>query len=222
MARLATRLMLGEQIEQLNLSEKKIPHYGAKEAVFPFEKFSGVDPVLGPEMRSTGEVLGMSENSSIAYLKSQEGAGLPLPRPPAAGETAKVLVSLSDKDNLRDQSIEVGKSLVKLGFSILATEGTAKFFEENNIPCQIIAKLNEGRPNVIDVIVNREICLAINTPSARAGSIKDEAAIRKAVIKYKIPYITTLAAASAAVKGMAASRNGKGGVKSLQEYHAEI
>ncbi|MCQ2611896.1 MAG: carbamoyl-phosphate synthase large subunit [Treponema sp.] len=222
MARLATRLMLGESLADLNLKDKVIPHHGVKEAVFPFTKFPNVDPVLGPEMRSTGEVLGLSRDFDLAYYKSQEAAGSELPASPNAGEKKKVLVSISDKVALKDQIIEVGKKLSGLGFELIATEGTAKYFTENGIPCEKVNKLAEGRPNVLDVILNKEVCLCINTPAARRGVIQDEEAIRKAALKYKVPYITTIAAAKAAVAGMEAIKNGKGTVKSLQEFHAAI
>lgn len=222
MANLATRLMLGASLESLKLKEKKIPHFGAKEAVFPFDKFENVDPVLGPEMRSTGEVLGMSENFGLAFYKSQEAANACLPDAPKKGEEKTVLISLSEKVNQAKDAIAVGKGLVDMGFKILATEGTAEFFAKAGIPCEIIAKLNEGRPNVLDVILNKEVCLAINTPSAKKDAIKDEAAIRKAVIKYKVPYITTLAAAKAAVQGILASSKGKGIVRSVQDFHKDI
>ncbi|ULQ61188.1 hypothetical protein K7I13_10550 [Brucepastera parasyntrophica] len=116
----------------------------------------------------------------------------------------------------------MGKIFSGLGFKILATEGTAGFYREAGVPCEVIAKLNEGRPNVIDVIVNRSVTLVINTPSAHRDAIVDEAVVRKAVLKYKIPYITTLAAALAAGRGIEAARKGKGNVKALQKYHAEI
>ncbi len=222
MARLATRLMLGESLENLGLGEKVIPHHGVKEAVFPFNKFPGVDPVLGPEMRSTGEVLGLSDSFALAYYKSQEAASGELPAAPEAGEKKKVLVSISDKVALKDQIIECGKKLSSLGFELLATEGTARYFSENGIPCQKIYKLAEGRPNVLDVILNKEVCLCINTPAARRGVIADEETIRKASLKYKVPYITTIAAARAAIAGIEASRDGKGSVKSLQEFHGAI
>ena len=216
MARLATRLMLGEKLESLHLKDKKFKHHGAKEAVFPFDKFPKVDPVLGPEMRSTGEVLGLSENFALAYYKSQEAAGSVLPSEGA------VLISLSDKTNLADQAIEVGKEFAKLGFKIYATEGTAKFYENAGVKCEVVNKINEGRPNVLDIILNKQVNLIINTPWAKRDAIKDESAIRKAAIKYKTPYITTLAAALNTAKGIAAARKGKGSVKSLQEYHAMI
>ena len=222
MARLATRLMLGETLKDLNLKDKVIPHHGVKEAVFPFNKFPNVDPVLGPEMRSTGEVLGLSDSFPLAYYKSQEAAGCELPSAPKAGETKKILVSLSDKVALKEQIIEVGKKLSSLGFELIATEGTAKYFTENGIPCQKVNKIAEGRPNVMDLILNKEVCLCINTPSIRRGVIADEAAIRKAALKYKVPYITTIAAARAAALGIEASKQGKGYVKSLQEFHKAI
>ena len=222
MARLATRLMLGESLQDLRLTEKVIPHHGVKEAVFPFTKFPNVDPVLGPEMRSTGEVLGLSRDFDLAFYKSQEAAGSELPGAPKTGETKKVLVSLSDKVNLKEQIIEVGKNLSSLGFEILATEGTAKYFNDNGIACTKINKIAEGRPNVLDAILNKEVCLCINTPSVRRGVIQDEEAIRKAALKYKVPYITTIAAARAAIAGIEAVKNGKGSVKSLQEFHAAI
>ena len=216
MARLATRLMLGEKLESLNLKDKKFKHFGAKEAVFPFDKFPKVDPVLGPEMRSTGEVLGLSDDYALAYYKSQEAAGSNLPSEGA------VLISLSDKVNLADQAIAIGEEFQKLGFKIYATEGTAKFYEKADVKCEEVNKINEGRPNVLDIILNNQVALIINTPWPRRDAVADESAIRKAAIKYKVPYITTLAGAYNTVKGIAAARNGHGVVKSLQEYHATI
>ncbi len=216
MARLATRLMLGEKLESLNLKDKKFKHFGAKEAVFPFDKFPKVDPVLGPEMRSTGEVLGLSDDYALAYYKSQEAAGSNLP------SEGSVLISLSDKVNLADQAIAIGEEFQKLGFKIYATEGTAKFYEKAGVKCEEVNKINEGRPNVLDIILNNQVALIINTPWPRRDAVADESAIRKAAIKYKVPYITTLAGAYNTVKGIAAARNGHGVVKSLQEYHATI
>ncbi|MCQ2125020.1 MAG: carbamoyl-phosphate synthase large subunit [Fibrobacter sp.] len=216
MARLATRLMMGEKLEDLKLKDKKFKHHGAKEAVFPFDKFPKVDPVLGPEMRSTGEVLGLSEDFALAYYKSQEAAGSILP------SSGAVLISLSDKTNLCDQAIEVCQRFQELGFKIYATEGTAKFYEKAGVKCEVVNKIAEGRPNVLDVILNKQVNLIINTPWARRDAVADESAIRKAAIKYKTPYITTLAAALDTVKGIAAAKAGKGEVKSLQEYHASI
>ena len=219
MAQLATRLMLGETLKSLDLKTKVIPHHGAKEAVFPFDKFPNVDPVLGPEMRSTGEVLGLSKDFGLAFYKSQEAVGMALPKPEAG---AQILISLSEKNSQAAEALSMAKAFSDLGFRITATEGTAEFFRKGGIDCQVVAKINEGRPNVVDLIVNREVCLAINTPSARRNAVVDEEAIRKAALKYRVPYITTLAGASAAVKGIAAALNGSGGVRSLQDYHFGI
>ena len=225
MARLATRLMLGESLQSLGLKEKVIPHYGAKEAVFPFSRFPGVDPILGPEMRSTGEVLGLADNYPLAFYKSQEAAGCELPHAPEPWENKKVLISLSDTHSQEEQVLTIGKTLKNLGFTILATEGTAAFYESHGIKCEHVNKIGEGRPDVVDRILNNEICLAINTPRAKRNYAEDRKTIRKACLKYKVPYITTLAGALAAVKGIEAVKDGKGGeggVKSLQEYHAQV
>ena len=214
MARIATELMLGETVQSLKLVNRVIPYYGVKEAVMPFEKFPEVDPVLGPEMRSTGEVLGLAESFGLAYFKSQEAAQSPLPT--SAG---KVLVSLSEKV---EDAISALKALVTLGFEVIATEGTMKFLEERGISGNVIAKIGSGRPDVLDVIKNREVKLIINTPSGRRDERADDSRIRQAAIKYKVPYLTTLAAAFAAAEGIAAAMHGKGEVRSLQEYHAAI
>ena len=169
--------MLGEKLEDLKLKDKKFKHHGAKEAVFPFDKFPKVDPVLGPEMRSTGEVLGLSDDYALAYYKSQEAAGSLLPSEGA------VLISLSDKVNLSAQAIEIGKEFQKLCFKIYATEGTAKFYEKAGVKCEVVNKIAEGRPNVLDIILNKQVNLIINTPWAKRDAIKDESAIRKAAIK---------------------------------------
>lgn len=216
MARLATRMMMGESMSQLGLKAKKFNHFGAKEAVFPFDKIPGVDPILGPEMRSTGEVLGLSVNFAHAFYKSQEAAGSSLP------SEGSVLISLSDKENLQEQSIAIGKNFVELGFKLIGTKGTAAFFNNAGVPCEPIFKIAEGRPNVVDIIVNRKVQLVINTPWPLRDVIADEEVIRKAALKYKIPYITTLAAAWNAVQGIKAARDCKTPVKSLQEYHQSI
>lgn len=216
MANLATRLMLGEDFHSLNLKHKKIKHFGAKESVFPFDKFPKVDPVLGPEMRSTGEVLGLSGNHAMAFYKSQEAASSTLP------SSGTVLISLSDKETLKDEAIAVGKRFAENGFKIIATEGTARFYLNHGVPCEEIAKIGEGRPNVLDVILNNQVSLVINTPWARRDAVVDESAIRQAAIKYKVPYITTLAAALHSVEGIIAAKVNVEEIKSLQEYHQSI
>ena len=214
MAQIATRLMLGAQISELGLEPKVIPHFGAKEAVFPFDKFPEVDPVLGPEMRSTGEVLGLASTFGLAYYKSQEAANAKLPT-----EEGTVLISLSEKD---PAAAKAAKEFVKLGFKLVGTEGTIRWLAENGIVGEVIHKINEGRPNVLDAIVNRQVSLVINTPSGRRDARADDASIRKAALKYKVPYLTTVAAAVASAQGIRAARDSAGGVKSIQAYHADI
>ncbi len=213
MARLATQLMLGKKLSDLNLKHRKIPHFGVKEAVFPFNMFPEVDPVLGPEMRSTGEVLGMADSFGLAFFKSQQAAKQQLP---AEGT---VLMTVTDDD--KKSALEVAKQFQKLGFKIKATEGTHRFLTDNGIKSERILKMHEGRPNIVDAIKNNEIQLIINTPAGRVSKY-DDSYIRKAAIKYKIPYITTTAAAAAAAKGIAARRNGSAPVRSLQSYHSGI
>ena len=214
MAQIATRLMLGAQISELGLEPKVIPHFGAKEAVFPFDKFPEVDPVLGPEMRSTGEVLGLASTFGLAYYKSQEAASAKLPT-----EEGTVLISLSEKD---PAAAKAAKEFVKLGFKLVGTEGTIRWLAESGIVGEVIHKINEGRPNVLDAIVNRQVSLVINTPSGRRDARADDASIRKAALKYKVPYLTTVAAAVASAQGIRAARDSAGGVKSIQAYHADI
>ena len=215
MARIATRLMLGETVKSLGLDRRKIiPYFGVKEAVLPFEKFPEVDPVLGPEMRSTGEVLGLADTFGLAYFKSQEAAGSPLPTVPG-----KMLVSLSEKQT---DAVAAVQRFAQLGFEIVATEGTAKWLGDHGVKAAVVAKIGEGRPDVLDVIKNREVKLIVNTPSGRRDARADDCRIRQAAIKYKIPYLTTLAAAQAAVEGIAAAMGGSGEVRSLQSYHAAI
>ena len=215
MARVATRLMLGESVASLGLDRKKtIPFFGVKEAVLPFEKFPEVDPVLGPEMRSTGEVLGLAETFGLAYYKSQEAAGSPLPI-----QSGKMLVSLSEKP---DDAALAAKNFVSLGFEIVGTEGTVKFLREKGVPATVVTKIGEGRPDVLDLIKNREVTLILNTPSNRRDARADDNSIRRAAIKYSVPYLTTIAAAVAASEGIKAAREGKGEVRSLQSYHAAI
>ncbi|HQN66633.1 MAG TPA: carbamoyl-phosphate synthase large subunit [Smithellaceae bacterium] len=213
MARLATQIMLGKKLKDLKLRHHAFRHFGVKEAVFPFNMYQEVDPLLGPEMRSTGEVLGLADSFGLAYYKSQEATGQSLP---AEGT---VLITVEEKD--KGGILEVARAFAKIGFRIKASEGTYKFFAANGIAAERILKMHEGRPNIVDAIKNGEIQLVINTPAGRLSKY-DDSYIRKAAIKYKIPYITTVAAAVAAVKGIEACRQGHGRAKSLQSYHAEI
>lgn len=213
MARIATEVMLGKKLSEMNLTHKTIPHYGVKEAVFPFPMFPEVDPLLGPEMRSTGEVLGMADDFGTAFFKSQEAASQTLPL------KGCVLITIARKD--QPAALEVAKKFSKLGFEIRATDGTREFLADNGIAATYINKEHEGRPNITDAITNGEIHLVINTPIGRAGT-QDDSYIRKAAIKRCVPYITTLTAALAAAEGIKACQKALGEVKSLQEYHADI
>ena len=196
------------------LKEQHIPYYGVKEAAFPFNMFQEVDPVLGPEMRSTGEVLGLSRSFGEAFFKAQEGVQSKLPL------EGTVLISVSRKD--KPEVVEVAKRFSENGFKILATGSTYELITGNGIPARHINKLYEGRPNILDAIANEEIDLIINTPAGKE-SVHDDSYLRKSAIKAKIPYMTTIAAARAAAEGIAYVRkNGNGEIKSLQDIHAEI
>ena len=197
-----------------SLKEQLIPNYGVKEAVFPFNMFPEVDPVLGPEMRSTGEVLGLSSSYGEAFYKAQEATQTKLPL------EGTVLISVNRKD--KADAVEVAKSLHKDGFKIIATEGTYNMITEAGIPAEKVKKLSEGRPNILDLVTNGKIQLIINTPVGK-DSIHDDSYLRKAAIKAKIAYMTTLAAAKATADGIHHLKNHTcDEVKSLQELHSEI
>jgi carbamoyl-phosphate synthase large subunit len=213
MARIATQVMLGKKISELDLKQRQIRHYGVKEAVFPFYFYPEVDPVLGPEMRSTGEVLGMADSFGLAFYKAQDAAHGRLPL------QGTVLLTVADKD--KQAIVDVGRGFFELGFTLKATAGTKEFLAGQGVPSERIFKLREGRPHIADAIMDGEIQLVINTPGGKASKA-DDSYIRKAAIRYRVPYITTVAAAAAAVKGIAACRSGRPEVKSLQSYHAEI
>ena len=213
MARIATQLMLGRKLRDFQIRQRAIPHFGVKEAVFPFNMFQEVDPLLGPEMRSTGEVLGLADSFGLAFYKAEEAAQQVLP---AQGS---VLITVNDND--KAGALEVARAFHKLGFTIKSTRGTRAFLDANGVPSEALLKMHEGRPHIIDAIMNGDINLVVNTPSGRMSQ-NDDSYIRKAAIKYKIPYITTIAAAVAAVKGITAFRRGHGRAKSLQSYHGDI
>ena len=214
MARIATQVMLGKKLKDLGLKHRDIPHYGVKESVFPFYFYPEVDPVLGPEMRSTGEVLGMADSFGLAFYKAQDAAQ---GRLPSAGT---VLMTIADKDKV-PAIVDVASSLAELGFKLKATEGTQAFLAKHKIETERAYKMREQRPHIADDIMNGGIQLLINTPMGKASKA-DDSYIRKAAVRYKIPYITTVPAAVAAAKGIAAIQGKVQEVKSLQEYHAAI
>jgi len=213
MARLATQIMLGKKLSDLGLEKRPIPHFGVKEAVFPFNMLPEVDPLLGPEMRSTGEVLGLADSFGMAFFKSQEATQMTLPI------KGTVLITVANRD--KPSALEPTRLFQELGFKIRATKGTHGFLAEHGIDSEPINKLGYGRPDIVDAIKNGEINLVVNTPSGKESK-EDDSYIRKAAIKYKVLNITTTAAATAAARGIARRRKGQATVKSLQSYHADI
>jgi len=214
LARVATLLMLGKKITDFpELKDIKLPYVGVKEAVFPFNMFPEVDPTLGPEMKATGEVMGIDKSFGVAFYKAQEATGIKLP------VEGNVLLTVSDKD--KPELLPIAEKLQKIGFKIFATENTRNYLQKNNIEAVVIKKMNEGRPNIPDAIKNREIHLIINTPAGKESKV-DDSYIRIMAIQHRVPYITTMAAARASVEGIAAIKNQKSHPVSLQEYHEQL
>ena len=213
MPRLAVQAMLGKSLDIPASIQQDIPYFGVKEAVFPFNMFPEVDPLLGPEMRSTGEVLGLAGNYGLAFYKAQEATGTSLPL------TGTVLMTVTESD--KPMVLEAARTFESLGFTLRATSGTALFLQQNGIEAEPVQKMHEGRPNIADLLKNGEIHLVINTPIGKQ-SLHDDSYIRKTAIRYKVPYITTAAAAQAAAQGIAARIQGKEQIYSLQEYHVKL
>jgi carbamoyl-phosphate synthase large subunit len=216
-AKVATKAMLGTKLKDmltsLDRGDKALPYFGVKEAVFPFNMFPDVDPVLGPEMKSTGEVLGIAPSYGLAFYKAEEAANMQLPT------EGTVLISATDAD--KEEILDVAERLDKLGFVIRATKGTKAFLDKHGVKAELAIKLNEGRPDISDDIRNRQIQMVINTPAGGKGK-HDDSYIRQAAIQYKIPYITTTAAARATVAGIETVKGGHAEVKALQEYHEVV
>jgi len=212
LAKLAAKVMTGKKLTELGFTKEITPkYYSVKESVFPFSKFPGQDILLGPEMRSTGEVMGIGADWGEAYAKSQMAAQ------PALPKTGKVFISVRDSD--KPNAVPLAKELCALGFELCATGGTAKVLQEAGLKVQLLYKLVEGRPNVLDLIKNGELAMIINTPAGKTPRA-DEVKIRTAAVQHKILIMTTLAGANAAVLGIRALRDKGLSVKSLQEYHA--
>ena len=211
---IVTSELTGKPSPVPELKEQDIPYYGVKESVFPFNMFQEVDPLLGPEMRSTGEVLGLSRSFGEAFYKAQEATQTKLPL------DGTVLISVSNRD--KPEVVEVAQDFVRAGFKIIASKHTCELLRANNIEAEKINKLQEGRPNMLDLITNEKIDIIVNTPSGKESK-NDDSYLRKAAIKKKVPYVTTMAAAKAAVKGiLTVKEHGSSEVKSLQELHSEI
>ncbi|MFH0917566.1 MAG: carbamoyl-phosphate synthase large subunit, partial [Candidatus Omnitrophota bacterium] len=211
LAKLATKVILGKKLKDLGFTEEVIPQYVAvKESVFPFNRFPGVDVILGPEMKSTGEVMGIGADFSQAYIKSQIAAGQKIPK------QGNVFISVCDRD--KQDIVSVAKKLKDLGFHIFATSGTAAVLEKNNLAVKVLPKIAEGRPNILDLMKDGKIQMVINTPTGRVPRL-DEVKIRSQVILHNICYTTTIFGAQATVNGIETLTKKDLGVKSLQEYH---
>jgi len=213
LAKIAAKVMVGKSLKELGVLDfdfRKIKHIAVKEAVFPFSKFPKVKMFLGPEMRSTGEVMGISRSFGESIAKGNLSAGNPLPK------SGIVFISVNDGDK-NQKILEIAKNFLSLGFSLIGTLGTSKFLQQNNIPCEFIFRVQEGRPNIVDRIKNGEVKLVINTPFGE-GSRYDEYAIGWAAVQQKIAFITTISAAASAVKGIEYLLKKKHSVLSLQEY----
>jgi carbamoyl-phosphate synthase large subunit len=214
LAKLAAKVMTGKKLPELGFTEEVRPkYYCAKESVFPFNKFPGQDILLGPEMRSTGEVMGIGDDWGVAYAKSQMAAA------PALPQNGRIFISVRDSD--KSNVVPMAKAFSELGFKVCATSGTAKVLQENGVAVESLFKLNEGRPNILDMIKNGEVQLIINTPAGKSPRA-DEVRIRSACVTHKLPIMTTLAGANAAVLGIKALREKGLTVCTLQEYHAVL
>jgi carbamoyl-phosphate synthase large subunit len=211
-ANVATKVMTGMKLAELGVTSEPVPkHVSIKESVFPFRKFAGVDIVLGPEMRSTGEVMGISDKFQLAFAKSQIAAGAELPT------SGNIFLSLSSRH--KDSAVGLGQALRDLGFDLIATSGTASRLEAEGVPVTRIKKLAEGQPNLIDYLKNEDVVLILNTPDGK-GARTDEGKIRAAAVQHGVPCITTVAAAEAAIRAMHALRKDALTVQSLQERYA--
>jgi carbamoyl-phosphate synthase large subunit len=210
-AKIASRIMAGEPLASFDLSLDRLGHVGVKEAVFPFARFPGVDTVLGPEMRSTGEVMGIDRSFEVAFAKSQLGAGS---RPP---KTGTVFVSVRDAD--KERIVEPVRTLQALGFKVLATSGTQRFLASRGLKAEKVNKVSEGRPHAADLVRNGGVQLVFNTTEG-ATSLADSKPLRRAALLQKTPYYTTLSGAIAAAEGIRAVAAGELEVRALQDYLA--
>jgi len=214
LAKLAAKVMAGLTLQELGFVEEvSIKHFAVKESVFPFNRFPGVDVILGPEMKSTGEVMGIDRDYETAFAKSQLAASQRLP------SEGCVLLSVRDRD--KEAIVPVAQGLERMGFALMATPGTHQALARAGVKSRMVRKLSEGRPNPVDAIKNGEIDLAMVTPTRR-GAAHDEGKLRAALVSHEIPYVTTIAAAVAVTGAIEALRRADYGVKALQDYHEEI
>jgi carbamoyl-phosphate synthase large subunit len=221
LAKVAARCMAGQSLAGQGVTQEVTPPYfSVKEAVFPFVKFPGVDTILGPEMKSTGEVMGVGKTFGEAFVKSQLGAGTKLPRPFKADGSSSGKVFLSVKNNDKTRMVEVARGLADMGFPLIATKGTAAAIAAAGIAVQTVNKVTEGRPNIVDMIKNDEIAMVINTVEERRNAIADSRHIRTSALLGRVTTFTTIAGAEAAVEGMKAMD--RLDVISVQEMHAQL
>ena len=205
--------MAGKTLDELGFTQEVIPdHVNVKEAVFPFIKFPGVDTILGPEMKSTGEVMGVDQSFAMAFVKAQFAAGNILP------ETGTVFLSVRDRD--KPALLPIARQLVENGFSLVATRGTCAFLQQHGLSVEMVNKVLEGSPHIVDALQAGSIDLVINTTEG-AQSIQDSFSIRRSALECQVPYFTTVAGAEAAVEGIARLKQGLLGVCPLQDYHGE-
>jgi carbamoyl-phosphate synthase large subunit len=208
-AGIAARIMAGESLKSFDLKSPKLTHVAVKEAVFPFARFPGVDPILGPEMRSTGEVMGIDRDYALAFAKSQLGSGTPLPT------SGTIFISVREAD--KDRILGAARDLVEMGYGLVATRGTKRHLEAHGIPCDLVNKVLEGRPHIVDLMKNGGVHLVVNTTEG-AKALADSKDIRRTALQNRIPYYTTLAGAVAVTQAMKALRAGTLKVAPLQSY----
>lgn len=214
LAKMAAKIMGGMTLKELGLtSEKEIPHIAVKEAVFPFDRFHGVDSILGPEMKSTGEVMGIDEDFGLAYAKAEESSHNKLPL------SGKIFISVKDKD--KPGTCHIVKRFLEMGFDVIATRGTAEHLRNKGIEAEVVNKVTEGRPHIVDLIKNKEISFVINTVTG-AQAQKDSFSIRESALQYRVPFTTTLSGANAVVNAIEKLLKGKIHIKSLNEYHRSV
>jgi carbamoyl-phosphate synthase large subunit len=210
LAKIASRVMAGEKLSKFNLKDKSKGMYAVKEAVFPFNKFPNSDLLLGPEMKSTGEVMGFDKNFGMAFAKSQIGAANSLPK--------QGLAFVSLKDSHKDEGIDLAKELIKLNFTLCATKGTAEYIRKHGMKCKIINKVSSGSPHIVDVLDSKKIALVINTGGGNSEHrLNDAIALRRATLKNKVPYCTNMSTAQACLEAIKSLKTKKLEVTSLQD-----
>jgi len=211
LAKLAAKVIVGRTLKELGVTkDKNIKHIAVKEAVFPFDRFHGVDSILGPEMKSTGEVMGIDKDFGIAFGKSQISCGNRIPL------EGRIFISLKDKD--KPASVPIVKKMLELGMSVIATKGTAEYLKDHGLDVEVVNKVAEGRPHIVDKIKNKEIHFVINTVSG-AQAQKDSFSIRQSALQYRVPFTTTIWGATAAVNAIEMLKKKRMNIKSIQEYH---